>query len=204
MLPVRTSLWSVSNTVYTYIYCLRHACYRHHYSIRHDSATLITALRCKIEIACFHLLTFSILLLYLSFSLATLFLQRSLSAIVIHTADRRYKVALWGQFLYPTCRLTLHVNIACAVAETVSPQVRARFQSCGICGGESGTGTGLLRLLRFPCHSFIPPISPQSLPSIIQGCYNSQINGYSKSPLGSTPENKVTFNLKYFLQMTLY
>jgi hypothetical protein len=33
---------------------------------------------------------------------------------------------------------------------TAAARVRARFNSCVICGGHSATGTGFLRLLQFP------------------------------------------------------
>jgi hypothetical protein len=45
--------------------------------------------------------------------------------------------------------------------------VRARVWSCGICGGQSGTGAGFLRVLRFPLPIFIPTIAPQSPSSSI-------------------------------------
>jgi hypothetical protein len=32
--------------------------------------------------------------------------------------------------------------------------------SCGICGGQSGTGAGFLRVLRFPLPILIPPTAP--------------------------------------------
>jgi hypothetical protein len=46
-----------------------------------------------------------------------------------------------------------------AIAQAVSRQfptaaarVRALIRSCGICGGQSGTWVGFLRVLWFPCH----------------------------------------------------
>jgi hypothetical protein len=54
-----------------------------------------------------------------------------------------------------------------AVAEAVSrwfPTAAAWFRVrrvCGVCGGQSGTGAGFLRVLRFPL-PIIPPISPSS------------------------------------------
>jgi hypothetical protein len=43
---------------------------------------------------------------------------------------------------------------------TAAARVRVR-EACGICGGQSGTGAGFLRVLRFPL-AIIPPISPSS------------------------------------------
>jgi hypothetical protein len=66
----------------------------------------------------------------------------------------------------------------CAMAQTVSrwlptaaARVRDRVRSCWICGGQSGTGAGFFRVLRFPLSIFIPPIAPQSPSSIIWGWY---------------------------------
>jgi hypothetical protein len=51
---------------------------------------------------------------------------------------------------------------------TAAARVRARVRSCGICGGQSGTGAGFLRVLQFPLPVHIPPIDLQTS-SIIWG-----------------------------------
>jgi hypothetical protein len=43
---------------------------------------------------------------------------------------------------------------------TAAAQVRV-WAACMVCGGQSGTGAGFLRVLRFPL-PVIPPISPSS------------------------------------------
>jgi hypothetical protein len=61
----------------------------------------------------------------------------------------------------------LSVKAGRAVAQAVSrwlPTAAARFRvraACGVCGGQSGTGAGFLRVLRFSL-PIIPPISPSS------------------------------------------
>jgi hypothetical protein len=49
-----------------------------------------------------------------------------------------------------------------AIAQEVSRWLRARVRSCEICDGQSGTGAGFLRVLRFPLPIFIPPTAPHS------------------------------------------
>jgi hypothetical protein len=70
-----------------------------------------------------------------------------------------------------------------AIAQAVSRRlptaavwVRARVRSCGICGRQSGTEAGILRVLRFPLTILIPPTAPHS-PSIIRGWYNRPVSG---------------------------
>jgi hypothetical protein len=45
---------------------------------------------------------------------------------------------------------------------TAAARVRAWVRSCGICGGQSGTGADFLRVLWCPLPIRIPQIAPQS------------------------------------------
>jgi hypothetical protein len=56
------------------------------------------------------------------------------------------------------------------------PTRRLRFESesCGICGGQSSVGAGVLRVLRCPL-PIIPSITPHLSPSIIGGWHKGQI-----------------------------
>jgi ribosomal protein S14 len=44
---------------------------------------------------------------------------------------------------------------------TAAARVRVRIE-CGVCGRQSDTGAGFLRVHRFPLPIIIPPISPSS------------------------------------------
>jgi hypothetical protein len=70
---------------------------------------------------------------------------------------------------------------------TAAARVQSRIWTSGICGGQSGAGTGFLRVLRFPLPIFIPPIAPQSPSLIIWGWYNrpevAALQGLSPTPL---------------------
>jgi hypothetical protein len=90
-----------------------------------------------------------------------------------------------------------------AIAQAVSPRlpvaaarVRAKFKSCGICGGQSGTGAGFLRVFRFPLPILIPLTPPHSSSYIIRGWYNRPISGRRTKWTQShhTPRKK-----KYFM-----
>jgi hypothetical protein len=43
---------------------------------------------------------------------------------------------------------------------TAAARVRSQVRSCGICGGQCGTGAGFLRVLRFPLPILIPLTAP--------------------------------------------
>jgi hypothetical protein len=55
----------------------------------------------------------------------------------------------------------------CRWLPIAAARVRSRVWSSGICGGQSGTGAGFLRVLRFPLPIFIPPIAPHTPSPII-------------------------------------
>jgi hypothetical protein len=89
-------------------------------------------------------------------------------------------------------------NVGRAVVQAVNrwlpaeaARVRARVNSCGIYGGQSGIGVGFLRVLRFPLPIFIPPTVPQSPSSIIWGWYNGPIVAAVPSGLSLTPLRRI-------------
>jgi hypothetical protein len=59
---------------------------------------------------------------------------------------------------------------------TAAPRVRAQVKSCGICGGQSGTGAAFLRVFQFPLPNLIPLTAPHSSP-IFRGWYNWPVSG---------------------------
>jgi hypothetical protein len=96
--------------------------------------------------------------------------SRDTETVLCHR-QQLLKLPLWQTLQY--CLLsvvTYHSTIPMAAA-----RVPTRVSSCGICGGQSGVGTGFLRVLRFPLPIFIPPISPQSPSPIILGWYNRPV-----------------------------
>jgi hypothetical protein len=62
---------------------------------------------------------------------------------------------------------------------TAAAWVQSQVRLCGICGGQSGTGVGFFRVLRFLLLILIAPTAPHSLSSsfIIRGYYNRPVSG---------------------------
>jgi hypothetical protein len=92
------------------------------------------------------------------------------------------------------CKVKKGIAKGCAIAQAVSrwlptaaARVRARVWSCGICGGQRGSGASFLRVLRFPLPIFILPISPLSPSSIIWAWYNMPVVAAVPSELSLTP-----------------
>jgi hypothetical protein len=88
-----------------------------------------------------------------------------------------------------------------AIVQEVSRQlpiaaarVRAQVRSWGICGVQSGTGAGFLRVLRFPLSILIPPTAPHSS-SIVRGWYNRPVSGRRTKWTQSHPTPR-NYNLK--------
>jgi hypothetical protein len=92
-------------------------------------------------------------------------------------SEHESRESLWSTVCKFLPRLKEHVGRTIAQAAirslpTAATRVRSRVWSSGICGGQSGAGSGFLRVLQFPPPIFIPPIAPQSPSPIILGWYN--------------------------------
>jgi hypothetical protein len=78
---------------------------------------------------------------------------------------------------------------------TATAQVRAQIRSCGICGRQSDTGAGFLRVLRFPLPILIPPTAPQSSSSSSSGAGTiGKLVADVRSELSRTPPQQETSN----------
>jgi hypothetical protein len=102
-----------------------------------------------------------------------------------------YRIMIWrGRGMWP-------VNHR---LPTAASRVRNQVMSCGIYGGQSGTGAGFLLVLRFPLPILIPPTAPHSSSSVIRGWYNRPVNGRRSK---WTQSHLTPRNLKKKLQKTM-
>jgi hypothetical protein len=85
---------------------------------------------------------------------------------------------------------------------TEAARVRVQVRSCGICGGQSGTGACFLRLLRLPLPILIPPTTPHSSLSsgsdtIDQLCPAYQVDSVSPHPKKLEEKKMYTYLSEY-------
>jgi hypothetical protein len=73
-------------------------------------------------------------------------------------------------------KFLLTLAVSCRLP-TAASRVRTQVRSYGFRGGQSGTGAGFLRVLRFPLPILIPPTAPHSSSSIVRGWYNRPNSG---------------------------
>jgi hypothetical protein len=83
------------------------------------------------------------------------------------------------------CYLNILAEVVIGWFATMVDRVWSQIKSCGVCGGQSGTGAGFLRVLYFPLPVLIPPNAPYS--SISQGSYNRPISGWRTKWTQSQP-----------------
>jgi hypothetical protein len=101
----------------------------------------------------------------------------------------------WSQVTNKTWGRAIAHAVSCRLP-TAAARIRDQVRTWGICGGQSGTGAGLLRVLRFPLPIIIPPTAPHSSSSIIQGWYSRPISGRRTKWTQSHPTPKIKLNLK--------
>jgi hypothetical protein len=68
-------------------------------------------------------------------------------------------------------------QMVCHRLPTAAARVPSQVRISGVCGGQSGTGAGFLRILQFPLPILIPPTAPYSSSPIVRGWYYRSVSG---------------------------
>jgi hypothetical protein len=83
---------------------------------------------------------------------------------------------------------------------TVAARVRAWVWASRICGGQSGSGAGFLRVLRLPLPIFIPPNSPSS-----RSPWAGKIgHSVADMPSGPSMDSTPTMRIKKIMGVEIY
>jgi hypothetical protein len=99
--------------------------------------------------------------------ISSLALYRLMAILWNWQGKERYPVRVWALLL-----LLIYKELSPDPAsDYAAARARSQVRSCGICAGQSGTGAGFLRVLRFPLPILIPPTTPHSS-AVIRGWYN--------------------------------
>jgi hypothetical protein len=81
---------------------------------------------------------------------------------------------------------------------TTAAQVWTQVRSCGICGGQSGTREGFLRVPRISLPILIPLTAPNSSSSsVIWGWYSRPVSGQHTKWIQSHPTPRTTYPLSH-------
>jgi hypothetical protein len=100
-------------------------------------------------------------------------------------------------------------QVASCQLPTAVAQVQAQVRSRGVRVGQSGTGAGFLRVLRFPLPIIIPPTASHTSSSIIRGWYNRPNSGWHAKWTQSEPtpqkkaNNQIYWQNKSLLQFSM-
>jgi hypothetical protein len=62
-------------------------------------------------------------------------------------------------FVFPQSELHIQTALS-ALVSTAAARIQSQVRSCGVCGGQSDTGAGFLRVLRFPLAVITPRAAP--------------------------------------------
>jgi hypothetical protein len=105
---------------------------------------------------------------------------------IANDSDEFTSSIFWHLKLFSPCGRAIAQAVSRRLP-TSAARLRAQVRSCGICGGQSGTEAGFLRVLRFPLQILIPPAAPHSTSSINRAGTIGQLVADVPSGLSRTP-----------------